>query len=839
MKRLSLHNGWTLSATGGSVPEAIASAPVPAQVPGTAHTDLLTAGLISDPYLDSNENDLVWAHRASWSYTTQVRIEPPAEGERVDLVCEGLDTVAEITLGDAVVGSTRNQHRTHRFDVTEVVAAAGGQDTALTVAFRSALEAAEEEVSRIGARPGAYDHPLNMVRKMACSFGWDWGPDLQTAGIWRPIGLERWRTARIHSVRPLVTMDDDGAAHVAVHVDVERSGLEDPSDVAVLTRLGDVDVVGVIPASASSTVVEIVVENPQLWWPRGYGEQPLHDLTVTLGDEGELDTWHRRIGLRTVELDTTDDEAGTAFTLVINGVPVFVKGANWIPDDHLLTRITRDRLARRIDQAMDANMNLLRVWGGGIYESEDFYELCDERGLLVWQDFLLACFAYPEEEPHRSEFEAEAREHVTRLTAHPSLVMWNGGNENIWGHEDWDWKGPLGDLTWGSHYYYDLFPSIVAELAPTTPYAPGSPYSPRRTPEEMHPNDPDHGSHHQWDVWNRVDYSHYRDDIPRFCSEFGFQGPPAWSTIERAIRNPDGSLPSKEDEVWLVHQKAADGNGKLDRGLAPHIGVPEDFTDWHWATQLNQARAVAHAITHYRSWWPRSAGSIVWQLNDCWPVTSWAAIDGDERPKPLWWSLRAAYADRLLTVVPRGDAADQRDVLAVVNDTDETWGGSVTVRRELLDGTPLASEDLDVVVAPRSVTVLDLPDAVRLPGDRSREIIVAELDGERAVHCFVEDIELRLQHSPLEVTVETIDDGYLVHVHATSLVKDLALFVDRLDPDAEVDACLVTLPAGTDTTIRVRSDKRGLESHLVTHPVLRSANDLTGDRPDISEGITA
>lgn len=839
MKRFPLHDGWTLRATGGSVPATVAAGPIPARVPGTAHTDLLTAGLIADPYLDSNETDLAWAHRAAWSYSTTVSIERPGEGERVDLVCEGLDTIAEITLGDTVVGNTRNQHRTHRFVISETLREAVGETTTLTVAFRSALEAAEEEVARIGARPGAYDHPLNMVRKMACSFGWDWGPDLQTAGIWRPIQLERWRTARIQAVRPIVTIDEDGTAHVAVHVDVERSGLEEPTDLTVTARLGELAVSAVVPADRSSTVLEVVVATPQLWWPRGYGDQPLHDLSVALGAQEELDSWQRRIGLRTVVLDTSHDEVGTAFTLVINGVPVFVKGANWIPDDHFLTRITRERLARRIDQAADANMNLLRVWGGGIYESEDFFELCDERGLLVWQDFLLACFAYPEEEPHRSEFEAEAREHVTRLTAHPSLVLWNGGNENIWGHEDWDWKEPLAGRTWGSHYYYDLFPGIVSELAPTTPYSAGSPFSPRRTPEEMHPNDPDHGTHHQWEVWNRIDYTHYRDDIPRFCSEFGFQGPATWATIERAIRNPDGSLPSKEDDVWLVHQKADDGNGKLDRGLAPHIGVPEDFTDWHWATQLNQARAVAHAITHYRSWWPRAAGSIVWQLNDCWPVTSWAAVDGDERPKPLWWALRAAYADRLLTVQSRGEGEDRRDALAVINDSDETWSGTVAARRERLDGTVLASAELPIDVAPRSVTILEIPNDVRLPDEAGNEVIVAELGDETTVHCFVEDIALRLDGAAVEATVEVTDVGYLVHVSAQSLVKDLAIFVDRLDPEATVDACLVTVPAGTTTTIEVRTHLKGLEEQLISSPVLRTANDLALSRVRTDEGIAA
>ncbi len=841
MIRTMLHDGWTLRAEGPLVPEAVASVTVAAQVPGTAHTDLLAAGLIADPYLDTNEADLTWAHRAQWRYARELAASPAAADERTDLVFEGLDTVAEITLGGLLVAQTANQHRSYRFDVRAHLAAAAGRPVPLQVVFHPALEHAESEAARIGARPGAYPHPLNMVRKMACSFGWDWGPDLQTAGIWRPVRLERWRTARIAAVRPLVTMDGQGSARVTVHVDVERCGLEHGSTLTVVARLGGAEVAGTIAPDAAAAVVVVVVPDPDLWWPVGYGEQPLHDLTVELlrtQDDERLGTWHRRIGLRTVTLDTCDDEVGTAFTLAVNGVPVFVKGANWIPDDHLLTRITRERLDRRIGQAVQANMNLLRVWGGGIYESEDFYELCDERGIMVWQDFPLACFAYPEEEPHRSEFEAEAREHVTRLTAHPSLVLWNGGNENLWGHEDWGWKERLQGRTWGLGYYTDLFPRVVGELDPTRPYVTGSPYSPRRDPAEAHPNDPDRGTHHQWEVWNREDYTRYRDDIPRFCSEFGFQGPPTWATLERAVRTPDGTPVGKQDPVWLLHQKAEDGNDKLDRGLAPHLGVPQDFTDWHWATQLNQARAVAYAITHYRSWWPRTAGSIVWQLNDCWPVTSWAAVDGDERPKPLWWALRAAYADRLITVQPRGTGDGRRDVLVVVNDTDHAWTGTLAVRRELLDGTRLAAAEVAVEVAPRAVALLELAERLRVPQDTAREVLVAVLDDAQTVHCWVEDVEMDLDPDPLEVRAEAVDDGYLVHLLARSLVKDLVLQVDRLDPDASVDRSLLTLPAGATSVVHVRTQVTGLQDRLTCSPVLRTANDLVVARDRAMTGAT-
>ena len=305
-------------------------------------------------------------------------------------------------------------------------------------------------------------------------------------------------------------------------------------------------------------------------------------------------------------------------------MPVFVKGANWIPDDAFPSRIDRDRYARRLDQAVAANLNLIRVWGGGIYESDDFYELCDERGLLTWQDFLFACAAYAEEEPLRGEVEAEARENIVRLAHHPSLVLFTGNNENLWGREDWGWELALDGKTWGAYYYYELFPALISELAPHVPYAPGSPFS----PGGQHPNDEQHGTMHIWDLWNEKDWPHYRDYRPRFVSEFGWQGPPTWSTLTRSISD-DPLTP--ESPGMIVHQKAIEGNVKLTNGLLPHYRLPEDMETWHWAMQLNQANAITAALEHFRSHMPHTMGAVVWQLNDCWPVTSWAAIDGDGR----------------------------------------------------------------------------------------------------------------------------------------------------------------------------------------------------------------
>jgi beta-mannosidase len=476
-------------------------------------------------------------------------------------------------------------------------------------------------------------------------------------------------------------------------------------------------------------------------------------------------------------------------------------------------------------------VNLIRVWGGGIYESDDFYRACDGRGLVVWQDFLLACAAYPEKSPLWEEIEAEARENVVRLAPHPSLVLYNGGNENLWGHEDWHWKERLNGHTWGARYAYELFSKIVAELDPARPYSDNSPYSPRTDGPAVHPNDPDHGTHHQWEVWNRIDYTAYRDEIPRFCSEFGFQAPPAWRTLSDWVHAVDGGQLAavndpKDDANFLIHQKAADGNGKLDRGMAPHLGVSVDFADWHWATQLNQARAVTYAIDHYRRWWPRTAGAIIWQLNDCWPVTSWAAIDFEERPKPLWYALRRAFAPRNLVFVTENGVLS----VVVLNDSDQEWQGELLLSRQQLGGETLADETLEVSVPPRTSTPIPVPANLAKSDDLNVEIVVARFEDLTRVHTFVEDIDLALDPSPIEAEVREVEDGYAVEVIARSLARDITLLADRAAEAAIVDDALVTLTAGQSTTFRVRTSARNLVHALGGPPVLRTANDLQHTR---------
>ncbi|MEU0598984.1 glycoside hydrolase family 2 protein [Streptomyces sp. NPDC006393] len=790
---IQLSEGWSLHHDGTRLP---------ATVPGCVHTDLLAAGVIPDPYLGRNEQQVAWVGHRAWTYTRDLAADDTAPGfhERTDLVFDGLDTAAVITVDGRELGRTRNMHRRYRFDVTGVH---GG----LRVDFASAYDEAASVRALTGERPGVYPEPLQYIRKMACNFGWDWGPTLVTAGIWRPVRLERWSTARLARVRPLVTVAD-GEGRVELHVELERTARGVGRRLALRATVAGAEARAVV--DGEHAVLHLRVPEAALWWPRGYGEQPLHDLELTLLDQAAdqartLDSWRRRIGFRTVEIDRSRDEHGTGFTFVVNGVRLFARGVNWIPDDAFPSRVTPERYRTRLRQAAEAGVDLVRIWGGGIYEDDAFYDACDELGLMVWQDFLFACAAYPEEQPLRGEVEAEARDNVVRLMPHPSLVLWNGNNENLWGFRDWDWEPALAGDSWGGGYYLDLLPRVVADLDPTRPYTAGSPWS---GSWEHHPNDPAHGTHHSWEVWNRRDYADYRASVPRFVAEFGWQGPPAMTTLRRAL---PGERLAPDSPGMLHHQKAEDGAGKLNRGIARHFTPPEDdFDRWHYLAQLVQARAVAAGIEHWRAHWPVCAGTVVWQLNDCWPVSSWAAIDGDGRPKPLYHELRRVYADRLLTLLPpAGDAG--APTLAVVNQSAEPWHTPVRLRRLRADGSTVQETVLDVTAAPRSVVRPTVPDDL-VPDRRSaKEFLVADADGHRALHFPVPDKDFAHPAPRYDVEVGAPapsldgDGGGSVEVVVTAqtLVRDLLLQADRLGPHAVCDSGLRTLLPGERARFRI------------------------------------
>ena len=778
-----------------AVPEAVRTSlafGIPGTVPGCVHTDLMAAGLLADPYFSTNEADQVWVGQQTWSYSFTLDLDGESEelyADNCDLVCEGLDTIAEIRVNGRTMGTSANMHRRNVFPIRPNI---GVGPNLIEIIFLPALEYTTQMAELVGERIHVEKHPFNLIRKMACNFGWDWGPSLVTAGIWKPIGLRSWDHARITDVGVFATATENEAGDWQgnLRVDVQIQGETRFGAVTVRVRGNGASSEAVVIAE-DWTQVELTLTDIQPWWPHSLGEQPLYDVEVVFhNDVRILDTVHKRTGFRTVELDTTPDADGKGanFGFVINGVAVFARGMDWIPDD-CKDIISEQMIKRRVKK------------------------LGDE-----------ITAAYPEEEPFALEIEAEARDNVIRLSAYPSLILWNGNNENLWGHEDWGWEAQLQGRTWGADYYYRLFPEIVAELDPSRPYWPGSPSS---GPKDLYPNDPNYGCIHIWDVWNARDYTCYDDYSPRFVAEFGYQGPATYATWARALAPEDRSAASA---AMLMHQKAAGGNTKLNDGINGHLPAPgetkADFDEWLFAMQVQQARAVRYGIERWRSLRGRCLGSVIWQLNDCWPVTSWAALDlgtnaaGEPvaRRKPLWYAVRSAYADHLITV--QHDEAGWRAVL--VNDGTDTWAATGTIEVRALDGEVLYSEALDETLAPRSRKDLPLTDLPAL--DRTDVAIVVTAKGaERAVKLLVEDVDTALPEPLFETTVARTTDGVSVSVTARSFLRSLCLFPDRVSEDAWVDNLLVDLfPGDTHTFIVAGEIPEDAYPDLTSRPVLRS-----------------
>lgn len=807
---VSVHplDDWSFRPVDPAVVPVDADWPLPAEVPGSAHTDLLRHGLIPDPFVDAGEAMVAWVADVDWVYETTIAGDAGLfEHDRVDLVFEGLDTLAEIRLDGEEIARTENMHRSYRIPLT--VADDGGPHR-LEVTFRSATREADRRNAEWGDYPAAsFERPYNFVRKMACSWGWDWGPWLTTAGIWRPARVEAWNRARLVSVVPLAMVDPSDHGSVDVRVETEVSG---PVGVSVRARLLTASGELVVDGEIGGDRLILAAGTVARWRRRGRGEQPRYRLEVDLlaGDD-VVDTWSGRIGFRSVELDTTSDDVGSAFTLVVNDEPIFARGVNWIPDDPLVTRVDRERYRRRLDEAVELGVDLVRVWGGGIYESDDFYDLCDEMGLLVWQDFAFACAAYPEE-LLVDEVRAEAEENVRRLAPHPSLVVWNGNNENNWGAVDWGWMERLGDRAWGDGFYRELLPSIVAELDPTRPYSVASPYS---GSPDIHPNADEHGTRHIWDVWNEVDYVHYRDHVPRFVSEFGWQAPPPVASLREATTEPL----HLESPLLAARQKAMNGQEKLARGLETHFATPERFEDWVWATQLNQARAVTTGVEHLRSHRGVCMGAVWWQLNDCWPSISWAVLDSKGRRKPAWFALQHAFADRLLTIQPRREGL----ALIAVNDSPEQWADRATVRRLSFAGDVLAEFEAELELAAGSAQTWELPIDVGTATAQACELVRAVASSGTARPTdwfFAVDKELDYPMFDVGVTV----DGDTVTVVANEFVRDITLIPSLVEPSLEVGDALVTLLPGESAEFGLA----GASDHDAVEAAVFSANHLTG-----------
>ena len=629
----------------------------PAVVPGCVHTDLRRLGLIPDPFWGTNELELQWIEERDWEYRATFNV-PAAllEHGHVDLVADGLDTVATVRLNGREIARTDNMFVAHRWDARPRLRAGANE---LVIRFGSAMEYIRTH--RLSHQPREFNDPVGrsqVLRKQPCQFGWDWGPRLVTAGIWRDLRLESWSTNRLESVRVL-QWHHRGARGDAV---ILRLAPEFARRAAGLSCHHRLTLNRIVIAEGVGT--EILVEHPQLWWPNGQGAQPLYQLeTEFLAPDGRrLGRWSRRLGLRTVELDRRADAAGETFRFVVNGRPVFAKGANWIPAHSFVAGLQREDYARDLRSARAAHMNMIRVWGGGVYESEDFYDLCDELGLLVWQDLMFACSIYPGDAAFRRSVRAEARHQVRRLRHRACLALWCGNNEvaqlNHFGHGRGDLAThPRLKKNYEAVFHRDL-PAVVAALDGVTAYWPSTQW--RGSFADSVANATTHaagerrGDTHFWDVWHsRAPVKDYEKWRFRFVSEFGMQSYSSPGTQATFCPPGDANVFGAPMEN---HQKNRAGNQIILDYVSRHYRFPKSQADLIYLSQLNQAYCMQTGVEHYRRQMPHCMGALYWQLNDCWPAASWSSIEFTGRWRALHHLARRFFAPAIVSAhVPGGE----------------------------------------------------------------------------------------------------------------------------------------------------------------------------------------
>jgi beta-mannosidase len=645
-----LSGAWTLSDETGEFSCSMA-------VPGDGVTALHQAHLIPDPYWGRNELKLRWIAERDWTLRRWIELSDP----RVVLAIDGLDTVATVRVNGTVVLETANAFRIWRVDLSDV-ARPGRNEVAVTI-----HSAPREAAARAAAQPFpvpyiAQNNPIphgNMLRKPACDWGWDWNIALVPFGITGGIWLERAEAPRIERI---AIAQEHGEGTVAVTITAWAENADgQPFRIVFAGQTAE----GILEDGGVAVIFD--VENPSLWWPAGLGPQSLYDLEVRVGS----DVAHRRIGLRRLELAAEPDAAGLSFGLRVNGHPVFARGANWIPTDALAGRITEQATRDLLQSAVAANMNTIRVWGGGRYEPDSFYDACDELGLMVWQDFMFSCNLYPSTPDFLEEVGAEVRENVARLHHHACLALWCGDNELI-GALNW-FEESKKDRDRYLVSYDRLNRTIETALKETDPTANWWPSSP--SPGPLNFRDAWHedgsGDMHFWSVWHEGrDFDHYRDVKPRFCSEFGFQSYPSMDVIRKFTGPEDWNIASP---VFESHQKNAGGNARIAETMFRYFRWPERFEDFVWLSQLQQGLAIKTAVTAWRALKPHCQGTLYWQLNDTWPVCSWSSLDHGGGWKLLHHMARDFF--RPVTVVAAPDA----DGIALVGVNDTLHPVEVTV----------------------------------------------------------------------------------------------------------------------------------------------------------------
>lgn len=777
---------------------------LPATVPGTVHTDLLNNNVIEDPYFRTNEKDLQWIDKVSWEYKTNFTIEDSTfDKEKIELVFNGLDTYADIYLNKTKILSANNMFRTWRVDARKYLNRGRNE---LHIVFHSPIKKGLEAYEKFGLPlPANNDQSENgglgknkvsvHTRKAGYHYGWDWGPRFVTSGIWRSIEINAWNTAQIDNSYVYTESISNKVAELNTQTTIKT--LKEANYTLVVKFNGEKvsETTQFLKIGTHNISTAFTINNPKLWWPVGMGDAYMYTVTKELFLNGDLiDSKELKTGVRTVKLvqEEDKDKKGRSFYFKVNGIPVFAKGANYIPNDLFLPRVTKNDYENVLNSAVEANMNMLRVWGGGIYENDEFYNMCNEKGIMIWQDFMFACSMYPDTPDLLDNIREEAIDNIKRLRNHPSIVLWCGNNEIEVAWSEYDhsrgWGGwrksyprEQQNKIWATYekIFHDILPKVVTEYTSNIDYWKSSPSA---GPEQVATDNTTSGDIHYWGVWHGLHpISDFNNHVGRFMSEYGFQSFPEFSTVKKYTIDSDWDI---ESEVMAAHQRSGIGNLRIKQYMEDHYKKPKDFESFLYVSQLLQAKAIKEALEVHRRSMPYCMGSLYWQLNDCWPVASWSSMDYYKN-----WKAQQYMAKKAFEPIHVSPEITKKSInFYVISDKLKAVKARLEVKLMNVDGKTYTSFDKNIKVAPNTSKIYHSELLKKLLNniDKSEVVLLSKIIIENDVvseniNYFVEPKDLRLKNSTIQKELKTNKQGNTVLVlSSNTLAKDVFITVERV-----------------------------------------------------------